>query len=150
VHYQKLSDFYIEKSIERQRVTYDHVKTKTDSVRAAMEAAERQLAQLRDQSHGIILNRERLPRMQLERKVEMLYLLYGESVKSLETADFLLKNSTPYFQVIDRPVGPIQPHGRSRLRALIRGGLIGGILSLLFVIGRYWFRVEMAKGQTNP
>lgn len=146
VHYQKLSDFYIEKSIERQRVTYDHVKTKTDSVRAAMELAERQLAQLRDQSHGIILNRERLPRMQLERKVEMLYLLYGESVKNLETADFLLKNSTPYFQVIDRPVGPIQAHGRSRLRALIRGGIIGGILSVLFVIGRFWFRTEMAEG----
>jgi len=88
--------------------------------------------------------------MQLERKVEMLYLLYGESVKNLETADFLLKNSTPYFQVIDRPVGPIQPHGRSRFRALIRGGLIGGILSLLFVIGRYWFRVEMSKGYTTP
>lgn len=146
VHYQKLSDFYIEKSIERQRMTYEHVKHKSDSVRAAMEHAENQLAQLRDQSHGIILNRERLPKMQLERKVEMLYLLYGESVKNLETADFLLKNSTPYFQVIDRPVGPIQPQGRSRLRGLIRGGMVGAILGLLLFIGRRWYADEMNSG----
>ncbi|MCB9246150.1 MAG: hypothetical protein H6606_06925 [Flavobacteriales bacterium] len=144
-HYEKLSDFYIQQSIERQRRTYEHVKQKSDSIKRVIENTEQQLARFTDQGHGIILNTQTLPRIQLQRKLEMLYALFGESVKNVETADFLLKNSTPYFQVIDTPVGPIQPQGKSRFKALIKGGLLGSVLGLLIILGNRWYRDEMAK-----
>jgi len=144
-HYEKLSDFYIEKSIERQRMTYEHVKNKADSIGNALRNAESGLAGFKDKTHGMILNTPSLPKQQLSRKVEMLYMMYGEAVKNLETSEFLLKNSTPYFQVIDQPVGPIQPMGRSKKIAIIKGGLIGGILGVLFFVGRVWWGEQLAK-----
>jgi capsular polysaccharide biosynthesis protein len=143
-HYEKLSDFYIEKSIERQRMTYEHVKNKADSIGNALRNAESGLAGFKDKTHGMILNTPSLPKQQLSRKVEMLYMMYGEAVKNLETSEFLLKNSTPYFQVIDQPVGPIQPMGKSKKIAIIKGGLIGGILGVLFFVGRVWWREQLA------
>ena len=143
--YDQLSEFYILKTLERQQATFNHVKYKVDSIHGELRSAESRLAGFQDQSHGIILNTNRLPREQLGRKVEMLYIMYGEAVKNLETAEFLLKNATPYFQVIDQPVEPLQPLGKSRMRALLIGGFVGGILGLAFFIGRRFVLDDLKK-----
>lgn len=134
--YDQLAEFYISKTLERQQGTYDHVKYKVDSIFGVLRASENRLAGFQDQSHGIILNTTRLPKEQMARKVEMLYLMYGEAIKNLETAEFLLKNATPYFQVIDQPVEPLQPLGKSRFKALIIGTFAGVFIGLAFFVGR--------------
>lgn len=141
--YDQLSEFYILKTLERQQATYNHVKKKTDSIFGELRSSESRLAGFQDQSHGIILNTTRLPKEQLARKVEMLYIMYGEAVKNLETAEFLLKNATPYFQVIDQPVEPLQPLGKSRFKALIIGGIVGVFAGLAFFIGRRYLLDEL-------
>jgi hypothetical protein len=145
--YDQLSEFYILKTLERQQATYSHVKYKVDSIYGELRGAESRLAGFQDQSHGIILNTTRLPKEQLARKVEMLYLMYGEAIKNLETAEFLLKNATPYFQVIDQPVEPLQPLGKSRFKALLIGGLAGVFVGLAFFIGRRYILDDL-KGSS--
>jgi uncharacterized protein involved in exopolysaccharide biosynthesis len=76
-----------------------------------------------------------------------LYLMYGEAIKNLETAEFLLKNATPYFQVIDQPVEPLQPLGKSRFKALLIGGLAGVFVGLAFFIGRRYILDDL-KGSS--
>lgn len=149
VEYDVLSEFYVLNTIEKQQVTFNHVSGKSDSIYAELREAENQLARYRDQSSGIILNTNKLPKQQLARKIEMLYILYGESVKNKETAEFLLKNATPYFQVIDRPLGPFQPVGKSRLKAAVVGSILGGLLVIALIIGRYWFIETLRKEKTQ-
>ncbi|MBO6518068.1 MAG: hypothetical protein JJ975_16130, partial [Bacteroidia bacterium] len=84
--YDVLSEFYVSNSIEKQQNTYDHVSNKADSIFGQLRAAENQLAQYKDQSVGIFLNKNRLPSDQLNRKVKMLYTLYAEAIKNQETA----------------------------------------------------------------
>ena len=136
--YDVLSEFYIHNTIEKQQATYEHVKQKADSIHLALRSAEHQLARFQDQGKSIILNTNKLPRQQIYRKVEMLYIMYGEAIKNQERAEFLLSSATPYFQVIDRPLGPFQPTGKSRFKALIIGGILGGLLTIAFFIGRHW------------
>ncbi len=136
--YDVLSEFYISNTIEKQKATYEHVRNKADSIFGELRAAEQQLARFQDQGKSIILSTNKLPRQQLARKVEMLYIMYGEAIKNQERAEFLLSSATPYFQVIDRPLGPFQPTGKSRMRALIVGGILGGLLSMAFFSGRHW------------
>ncbi|MCB9262663.1 MAG: hypothetical protein H6607_09845 [Flavobacteriales bacterium] len=143
--YDVLSQFYIQNTIGKHKATYDHVKKKTDSIYAELRSRESSLARRNDQSHNIILNVDQLPKQQLTRKIEMLYIMYGEAVKNQEKAEFLLKSATPYFQVIDRPVGPYQPIGKSRAKALVMGGVIGGLLALGGIIGRFWFLEKLEK-----
>lgn len=145
--YDELSEFYIHNTIEKQQATYEHVQRKSDSLYGEIRSSELQLAKFQDQARGIILNTNKLPRQQLLRKIEMLYVMYGEAAKNRETAEFLLKNSTPYFQVIDRPIGPFQPLGKSRFKALIIGGILGTILSIGFIVGRLWFFNKLKEEQ---
>ena len=136
--YDVLSEFYISNTIEKQKATYEHVRDKADSIFGELRAAEAQLARFQDQGKSIILSTNKLPKQQLARKVEMLYIMYGEAIKNQERAEFLLSSATPYFQVIDRPMGPFQPTGKSRMKALIIGGILGGLLAIAIIIGRHW------------
>jgi hypothetical protein len=136
--YDVISTYYISKTIERQESTYKHMKHKSDSLFSELKSAEYQLARFSDQGNKIRLYTNALPLEQLARKVEMLYVMYGAAVENLETSEFLLKSSTPFFQKIDDPVEPLQVMGKSKLMGLLRGGMTGFILALLFFIGRYW------------
>ncbi len=144
VEYDVLSKFYIYNTTKKQKTTYRQLSIKVDSIQGELRAAEAQFARFMDLS-GIYLNQDKLPREQLARKIEVLYIMYGETLKNKETADFLLKNATPYFQVIDYPVGPYQPVGKSRLKSLILGGILGGFLSVAFILGRFWFIEQLQK-----
>lgn len=149
VEYDVLSAFYTQNTIEKQEATFMHISEKADSLKEEIRGAEAQLARYIDQTNGIILQQNRLPREQLARKIEMLYIMYGEAMKNRETSEFLLKNATPYFQVIDRPAGPFQPVGKSRLKSLILGGILGGLLALVIIIGRFWFLEQLNLEQTK-
>ena len=149
IEYDVLSEFYIQNTIGKQESTYQHVSRKADSIYTEIQSSEAQLARYIDKTNGIILQTNRLPREQLARKIEMLYLMYGEAMKNRETAEFLLKSSTPYFQVIDRPGGPFQPVGKSKKRAVITGGLLGGIIALVLVIGLFWLRERIKIEQSQ-
>jgi uncharacterized protein involved in exopolysaccharide biosynthesis len=137
--YDVLSAYYSESSIEKQQATYFHVRHKVDSIQGEINAAETQLARFKDQNKGLIYSQSYLPAQRLSRKLEMLYIMYGEASKNLEMAEFLLQSATPYFQVIDRPIGPFKPVGKSRAKAGIIGGLLGGLLAVAFIVGRRWF-----------
>ena len=143
--YDVLSEFYISNTIEKQTVTFEHVQNKADSIFGELRAAEQRLARFQDQGKSIILSTNKLPKQQLARKVEMLYIMYGEAIKNQERAEFLLSSATPYFQVIDRPMGPFQPTGKSRMKALIIGGILGGLLAIAIIIGRHWLVERLEK-----
>ena len=61
-------------------------------------------------------------------------IAYAEAYKNLELAEFALKNKTPFITVIDYPISPIQPMTKSKIQALLLGGLIGGLLFVFYVI----------------
>lgn len=144
-HYQKLSEFYVENNINKQKETFEQVSQKSDSIYGALRSAEYQLANYADASKGIMMYKQRLPAERLAKRVEMLYMMYGEALKNKETAQFLLNNATPYFQVIDTPIEPLQIQGKSRLTGLIKGGLIGLVLGIGLVVGRRWLLDELGS-----
>lgn len=133
--YNKLSNFYINKSIERQETTYLIIKNKTDSLQNALNAAQSRLLRFQDANRGLTLLRYEAEKIRLQQEVQKLILAYGESYKQLEVADFSLRNSTPVVQVIDMPVGPIEEESVSVIIKLLVGILAGGILSSIYIVG---------------
>lgn len=133
--YEKLSRYYIEKTTEQQQKTYNTLKFKVDSIQTALYQKEQQLAQFQDQSQSLLLRTDNIKQTRLNREVQMLTLMYGEAIKNLETASFLLKSSTPVFQVVDPPISPIDPVRESKLKALVLGGFLGGFVALFILLG---------------
>jgi len=143
--YKQLSEFYINKTIEKQEKTHYVVKEKVDSIQRTLQASEYALASFKDSSLGLISKKAKLKELQLEAKIRMLYGMLGEAMKNLEISDFSLKNKTPFIQIVDKPIAPIKPSAESKIMAIILGGFIGGFLGAAFVVIRKIYRDIMAS-----
>jgi len=143
--YQHLGDFYIKKSVEKQENTLKVVQLKVDSIKKELARIEYTLANFRDSNRGTFTQKAKLKEQQLTRNAQILGLLYGESLKNLEIADFSLKNKTPFIQVIDEPIAPIPPNVQSPILAIIIGSFIGGFIAVAFIVIRKIIR-DALKG----
>lgn len=146
--YEHLSAFYINKSTGNQRLTYTRIKNKADSLSQELNAAEYQLALRRDGSLGLNLNRDQVARSQLERKVQILNVMYAEAVRNLAAAEFALSNATPFFATIDRPLLPLGRIRASWSQQLGLGLFLGGFLAAVLVFIRYMF-LKVMRGSSG-
>jgi len=106
--YETLSEYYISKSNQKQRETFDIVKYYNDSLQNALRRAEAEWAILSDKNVFKVKNEGRLNQLRKTNELEALNVAYIESVKNLELAKFNLINQTPILQLIDRPVFPLK------------------------------------------
>ena len=128
--YDKLSSFYIEKTTEKQEQTYNIVRFKADSLKQLLNQTQYEYLKFDDTNRGLALRQSQARKLKLERDMQALAIAYGEALKNVEVADFALKSATPFFQEIDEPVSPIAPVKRSKLKAILLGALLGGLLGL--------------------
>jgi hypothetical protein len=134
--FEKLSVFYIDQTIEKQKKTYEVVKSKADSLGKALNRTTANILQFDDTHFALTKKKYTSERMRLEQDLQKLQVAYAEVYKNLEIADFSLKNSTPYVQIIDRPIPPIKPKKEKKLIALILGCILGVGLGVTFILGR--------------
>ena len=143
--YEKLSNFFIDKAVEKQQKTYDILKEKNDSIRSELAKSEYALADFKDTHHNLVTLKGELQKNNIERKVRILEIMYAESIKNLEVSDFALKRRKPYVQLIDSPMRPLPPLGKSIKMAIIYAVLFGSVLSGAFIILRKIVRDAMAE-----
>ncbi|MCA0238524.1 MAG: hypothetical protein LCH81_19285 [Bacteroidetes bacterium] len=132
--FDQLSAFYILSATEKQKETYDIIKEKTDSLLRQLSGAEYSAARFSEQSYGLMRPTDQLPGERFSRNKNIYTLIYGESLKNLELADFALKNRIPYVQPIDFPIPPITGAGYGKKKALGLGLGLGLVLGLAFVM----------------
>ena len=142
--YDKLREYYIEKSTEKTESTYKLMQSKSDSLAQELALAESRLAEFVDRNQNIFSAREgSLRRTRLANKVGQLQTMYSEAIKNLEYADFALKSKTPFITVIDTPIPPLYAMKPSKFQALLFGSLFGGLLSVGFIVLRKIYRDSM-------
>lgn len=143
--FEKLSAFYVNKTIEQQQQTYDITKNKADSLLSIINYTQSTLLKIRDSQRNTILNQYRSEELKLEREYQMSLIAYGEAVKNKEIADFSLKSKTPFIQSIDLPIPPISPNKSliTYLKQIIIGGILGVFFAIAFIIGRKIYRDAM-------
>ncbi|MCB0530489.1 MAG: hypothetical protein KDC65_18550, partial [Saprospiraceae bacterium] len=116
------------------------IRAKADSLRRLLIGTEYRAAQFKEQNNYLLRPTDQLPNERLARDKNMYALMYGESLKNLELADFALRNKVPYVQPIDLPIPPLTgtPYGKKKALGLGLG--LGLVLGSLFVIGRKMIR----------
>jgi hypothetical protein len=141
--YEKLSKFYIEKTIAKQEQTYQIFKLKVDSIQAVLNSAQYNLLKFDDTNRMLTLQQYSFKKLQLQQEVQKMIMAYGEVYKNLALSEFALKSKTPFITTIDEPIGPITGERESKIKAIVIGGFVGGFLIILFLIGRKIFRDTM-------
>jgi len=147
--FDQLSRYYIETSVEKQQTTFDIIQSKTDSLDRLLKGKESQLAALEDSWLGSYSSQSKLRRQQLDKEIRMLNIALAESIKNLEIADFAVKNTLPYIQVIDRPVPPLAVVRASPVRQSLTGFILGIVLAVLAVSFRKMVRDALRVVETG-
>lgn len=143
--FESLSQYYINKTIEKQLKTFTIVAAKRDSVLGVLKSSEYQLANFKDRNRSLLMRTDQLTELRLQREITTLAAMYAEVLKNTEVADFALKNKTPFIQVIDAPIMPIQPVTKSLLKTIALGIIIGSIIGAAIVVGRKLWRESIAS-----
>ena len=143
--FDELSEFYIDKTVEKQKATYDILKAKTDSIRNELSGKQTSLAAFEDRAQGLWSKSAKLRKIRLQQEVKKLSILYGEVLKNLEIADFTLKNKTPFVQAIDRPVLPITGVKSTLVKSVVLGIILGLLLGSIFIIVRKIIRDALSE-----
>jgi hypothetical protein len=138
--YIQLSNFYIDKTTEKQRRSYELVAAKVDSIASELTGVEYRQADFDDHNRMILFEKAKLPKLRLNRDRTILNLMYSEAIKNQELAEFALKNKIPYVQSIDTPIPPIKPVKQSKLRAIIYGIALGFFIGIFFIVIRKLLR----------
>ncbi len=143
--YNQLSEFFINKAIEKQQKTFDVISYKTDSIKNALRSAEFQLADFKDRNRKLVTVKGYLKETKLEREVNILNVMYAESIRNLEVADFALRRRKPYIQLLDSPMRPLTGIGKSKKKALAYSFLIAVVLGSLIIIIRKIYKDIMSS-----
>lgn len=143
--YQYISDFYRNETTGQSQATVGRLQEKSDSILQELNAAEYQLASFTDTRLSLANRRDQLKTVQLNRKIQILNLAYGEIVRNLETAKFTLSAKTPFFQLVDEPFKPLFRMKANPLKNGIKGGLLGAVLGFVFVGVVRFYRVAMGE-----
>jgi hypothetical protein len=131
--FEVLSQFYIERSVDKQRFAFELVSQRADTTEKQLYEVEFQLADFRDSNHGIFKATSFLDEVRLRREMEMLSAIYVESIKSREMARMALQNRTPFISVIDAPIYPLPSKRPSLPVNIIVGLALGTFFGFLFV-----------------
>jgi hypothetical protein len=134
--FDSLSKYYINKAIEKSLKTFNLVSMKRDSVLGVLKSTEYQLASFKDAHRSMLMRTDQITELRLQREVAALSAMYAEVLKNVEVADFTVKNKTPFIQVIDTPLAPIQPAGLSFLRLMLIGIIAGGFIGSALIVAR--------------
>jgi len=142
--FDRLSTYYVDKSIEKQLNSYNIVSAKADSIQTELRNSEYALANFMDKNRGLYNRKDQLQQFRLEAQVKMLGTAYAKVIEQKEIAEFSLNDQTPVVQIIDYPISPIEPSKSSLVKNIILSLLIGGFLGGFIVVARKILRDTLA------
>ena len=143
--FDKLSDYYVDKTASKQRADFNLIKSKYDSIQTRLKSVQYSLAKFEDKYQGLIRKQDQLRRKQLQGEELKLATMVGEVEKQYQIASLTLENKTSYIQLIDKPIAPLKPANKGAFFYLLLGGLLGGILAIGFLIAKKTYRDIMAS-----
>ncbi len=138
--------FYVDRITEKERTNVDIVQKRVDSIAVALRDAELALAKWKDASNQLVKAQGMITEIKLRRNVEVNNSMYIEGIKQLEISKFTLMDETPFLQIIDEPVLPLNTKGGIPVtKGILAGFFIGSVLAGLYI----WIRKKYLEIKQN-
>jgi uncharacterized protein involved in exopolysaccharide biosynthesis len=141
--YNEMSNFYIDKMIEKQKETFSDLNLKTDSLKTLIDHKQYKLAGIKDTYRSTWLYKEDVPKTILDQEIRMLQIVYGEALKNKEIASFALETRTPFIQAIDLPIIPLKYKQLGWVKSILLALIIGFIIGAGFISIRKFIRDQL-------
>jgi uncharacterized protein involved in exopolysaccharide biosynthesis len=132
---REVSEFYVDTKSRKALQNLKILTKQTDSVRAELNTAIAGVATANDNTFNLnpALNINRVPSARRQVDVQANTAILTELVKNLEMARVTLRKETPLIQVIDTPILPLKKEKLGKLKGMLTGAFLGGLLTVLFL-----------------
>ncbi len=140
---KNVNDFYVQTKTKKSIYNIKILQQKTDSVRAIMNGAIYSAVAVTDATPNLNPTRQIqrvAPAQRAQFSAETNKAILAALVQNLEMAKISLRKETPLIQVIDEPVFPLEKVKVGKAVAILIGGVIGGLLTLLILTVERFFK----------
>ncbi len=141
------SDFYIRTRTQKAEENLAVLTHQVDSVRRELDAAIRGVASATDANPNP--NRAfqslRVGAQQRTVDVQANTAILAELVKNQELARITLRNEKPIIQPLDRPILPLENDKVGKAKAIVLGGILAGMITVVILLMRRLYRRVMAE-----
>lgn len=145
LHLHTISDFYIDKRMDRANMIIKATIRRRDSLLAALQGKEYTSASMQDQGFGTVMRRASVPQTQLQRDITMLNAQYGESLAALNAAKMELEKKRPFIAVVDDIRFPLEATYPKPYKKGAIFGFIGLLFGAALVIGFHLAKEFLVK-----
>jgi len=136
---KNVNDFYVQTKTKKSLDNIAILKEKTDSVRRVVNGAIYTAVAVADATPNLNPTRQVqrvAPAQRAQFSAETNKAILAELVKNLEMSKMSLLRETPLIQVVDQPIYPLTKEKLGKVKSMIIGGILLGILACLFLILR--------------
>jgi uncharacterized protein involved in exopolysaccharide biosynthesis len=118
---------------------------KIDSVETEMGKAMISGAQDIDRGSLYIRSAPKVNQVRNQLQAQILGTMHAELIKNAELQKTLMAQQEPLFEIIDRPIYPLEKNKTSRLLSLVFGGVVGVFLGVVALLGKRGFTNMMSE-----
>ncbi|MDD4198187.1 MAG: hypothetical protein PHZ12_02110 [Paludibacter sp.] len=129
--------FYKDTRTVQSRVNIEMMEHTADSIRRLYENALYGSASVSQVNINPALQTAVVPKIKQENDAQLYGAVYAEVLKNLETLKLDLARETPIMQIVDTPRYPLKVKKIGKIKGVVFGGGIGGILIVLFLLGKF-------------
>ncbi|MDA8956326.1 hypothetical protein N9H19_01740 [Flavobacteriales bacterium] len=140
----KLDRFYISVQTAKSQLNLNFISNRADSVLTELQTAELMYADYKDSNFGVKKSKGFLQELRLQRKVQILNVMYSEIVKNLELSKFTSLNQKPLISIIDNPKLPLKSNLKSKPKYFILFAILG-----FFLASSFFVLVQFVKDELN-
>ncbi len=130
---------YIKSKISRLQENVNILQYKVDSINGRVSGNLSDIATTQDINVNPVRKTSQIPIQRQQINLQVNNAVLAELIKNLELAKVQLNKQTPFIQVLDRPILPLDDKKSGRLLSGIIGGFIGGFLTIVWLVGQIQF-----------
>ena len=137
---KEATEFYVNTKTKKTKASVDRLQVQSDSLRMMLNAKTQSVASLQDINLNPARQSATVSSEIAVRDKVVLQTMYGEIVKNLEMSKIAMAQETPFIQIIDTPIYPLKIKKLGKTKAIIIGGILAGILTVIVLVIRKFFR----------
>ena len=143
---KETSNFYVETKSKKAKINVDVLQKQVDSVKYALNGAITGVASETDYVYNMnpALNIKGAPSKRMQVDVQANSAILTNLVVQLELAKITLRKETPLIQLIDKPILPLEKDKVGRLKSLVLGGFLAGLVTVLYLVFGQLYRKMVA------
>jgi len=134
---KNVNDFYVQTKTKKAIDNVNILQHKTDSVRAVMNGAIYSAVAVADATPNLNPTRQVqrvAPAQKAQFSAETNKAVLSALVQNLEMANMALLKEAPLIQIVDEPIYPLFKEKLGKIKGIVLGGFLLGLLAVLFLL----------------